>query len=94
MAGAIIPRGSNIELMKLRIPLFDTGKFLSTALICKTSFCRSHSNLSARSIGKLFSSKSTTFHDISLFSNDKSISRLLDIHLCKGKPPVLHRELF
>ena len=25
MASAIIPRGSNIELMKLRIPLFDTG---------------------------------------------------------------------
>ena len=64
MAGVIIPRGSFIELMKLRIPLFDTGKFLSTALICKTSFCRSHSNPSVRSIGKSFSSKSTTFDDI------------------------------
>ena len=81
MAGAIIPRGSNIELMKLRIPLFDTGKFLSTALICKTSFYESHSNPSARSIGKSFSSKSTTFDDISLFGN-KSISQSLDIHLC------------
>ena len=45
MAGAIIPRESNIELMKLRIPLFDTGKFLSTALICKTSFCGSNQGL-------------------------------------------------
>ena len=33
VAGASIPRGSNIELIKLRTPLFEVGKVLFTALI-------------------------------------------------------------
>ena len=82
--GPLITKGPNIEMMTLRILLFDTDKLLSTTWICKTSFCRCHSNPSTLS----FSSKPIIFDDILLFCNFKYISRPLDIHLCKRKLPV------
>ena len=69
-----IPRGSNIELIKLRMPLFEVGKVLFTALIWSKSFRGFHNKPSALSVGISPGSNFTILDETSLIGNYLSIS--------------------
>ena len=89
VAWTSIPRRLNIELIKVRMYLFDDGKILFTVLIGSTSLIGFHNKLSFLSFGISCRPKFTILDVNSLTLNDLSISQSLAIHLCKRNPPVL-----
>ena len=90
VAGSNISRGSNIELSKLRTPLFEVGKVLFTALIWNKSLRRLYNKPSALSNGISPSSKFTILDETSLTGNGLNISRSLANYLCKRNLLVLN----
>ena len=73
MAGEIIPKGSNMLLVKLSIPCFVFGTSLYNTFTFRTSSFWSQRITKALSSGILSKSRSTSFGDKILFGSDFKI---------------------
>ena len=86
MAGKIIPKGSNMLVVKLSIPRFAFGTSLYNTFNFRTSSFGSQRIPNALSSGILSRSKSTSFRDKMLFVSDFKILRLFNKKCVRLKP--------
>ena len=93
MAGVNIPRGSNIEETKLRIPLFVNFASFFTDLNIKVSLSISHDIPSALSIRCGERSKFTNLGESSEEGRDFKICSELDNHFVSLKPHLSNADI-